>query len=373
MALNRASFYPGRFDAVTAAHPQGAFKNRSAPAAGDGSYIEKNWANDWDGFFSSLLDGAALSPNGLVDEVGASQYYDALIALTSDPETIRDIVAAMLQQGDGVLLSEDDPGDTLTIALDQEFTRDLVATFAQAGAGITITHDDPGNTLTFAADDEYFYDLVADSVQNGTGLSKSVSDAGNTVTLSLNDEYVRDMMADTFVAGDGISIVESDAANTFTFVNTKPGRLRQILSSTTSSTITTTASIPYDNTVPTSGQGAQVLSRSITLAESNNNVIVDVSIPNVGVQNVGEVVVFALFRNTTCIMAGAIKGSANSEPVGSGVQFHINDAPGTTGVTYSVRMGIGIGSGQVKVNATGSADKFSTAGVATITLVEVDD
>lgn len=78
MSLQRNERYPGRFDNPTVGHPQGAFKNRSAPNTEDGSYVERDWANDWDGFFSSLLDDAGLTPNGVVDSVGASQYFDAL-------------------------------------------------------------------------------------------------------------------------------------------------------------------------------------------------------------------------------------------------------------------------------------------------------
>jgi hypothetical protein len=78
MALQRDARYPGRWTAASGGHPQGAFKNRTAPGALDGSYIEQDWANDWDGFFSSLLSAAAITPNGNVDAVGASQYYTAL-------------------------------------------------------------------------------------------------------------------------------------------------------------------------------------------------------------------------------------------------------------------------------------------------------
>lgn len=81
MALIRSSRYPGRWTAPNAGHPQGAFKNRTAPGALDGSYIEQDWANDWDGFFSSLLGAASITANGNVDAVGASQYYTALTTI----------------------------------------------------------------------------------------------------------------------------------------------------------------------------------------------------------------------------------------------------------------------------------------------------
>jgi hypothetical protein len=78
MALQRDARYPGRWTAASGGHPQGAFKNRTAPGSLDGSYIEQDWANDWDGYFSSLLAAGGLTANGNVDAVGASQYFTAL-------------------------------------------------------------------------------------------------------------------------------------------------------------------------------------------------------------------------------------------------------------------------------------------------------
>lgn len=81
MALKRNETYPGRFSNPTDDHPQGAFKNRSAPGAQDGSFCEQQWANDWDGFFGRLLTLAGITPSGKVDTAQASQYFDALKAL----------------------------------------------------------------------------------------------------------------------------------------------------------------------------------------------------------------------------------------------------------------------------------------------------
>lgn len=81
MAIDRSTRYPGRFDSPTTARPQGAFKNRSAPGAKDGSYLERDWANDWDGFFGSLLRSAGMTPDGTPDTALASQYFDALKTL----------------------------------------------------------------------------------------------------------------------------------------------------------------------------------------------------------------------------------------------------------------------------------------------------
>lgn len=81
MALKRNERYPGRYSNPSTDHPQGAFKNRTAPSAQDGSYLEQDWTNDWDGFFGRLLTVAGITPNGDVDTAQSSQYYTALAQL----------------------------------------------------------------------------------------------------------------------------------------------------------------------------------------------------------------------------------------------------------------------------------------------------
>lgn len=81
MALKLNEAYPGRFNNPSPEYPQGSFKNRTTPTAEDGSYFEQQWANDHLAFLSSLLDGAGVEANGAVDEVNASQYYDALLQI----------------------------------------------------------------------------------------------------------------------------------------------------------------------------------------------------------------------------------------------------------------------------------------------------
>lgn len=81
MSLKLNERYPARFNNPTAGYPQGSFKNRTTPTAKDGSYLEKDWANDKEGFFQSLLSAAGITANGSVDAVGASQFFDALQAL----------------------------------------------------------------------------------------------------------------------------------------------------------------------------------------------------------------------------------------------------------------------------------------------------
>lgn len=87
MSLKLNERYPGRFTNPSADYPFGSFKNRTAPSAKDGSYLEKDWANDKEGFFQSLLSGAGVTANGLVDKVGSSQFYTALLTVAKNAGT----------------------------------------------------------------------------------------------------------------------------------------------------------------------------------------------------------------------------------------------------------------------------------------------
>lgn len=84
MSLKLNERYPGRFDNPSVDYPQGSFKNRTTPDAKDGSYLEKDWANDKEGFFQSLLEVAGVDANGNVDKVGSSQFFDAMLQLKQD-------------------------------------------------------------------------------------------------------------------------------------------------------------------------------------------------------------------------------------------------------------------------------------------------
>ena len=89
MSLKRDLLYPGRFDNATPEQPQGAFKNRTSDTSKDGSYLERDWLNDFSALFSSLLTVAKIEPNGLVDSVGASQYFEALQKISTANNNIK--------------------------------------------------------------------------------------------------------------------------------------------------------------------------------------------------------------------------------------------------------------------------------------------
>jgi len=107
---------------------------------------------------------------------------------SGDAEFVRDTIFAALI-GVGCTITQDDPGDTITItvtgSLDAEGVRDLMATFLVAGNGIILTPDDPGDTLTIAVNPEYVRDTMGIALQGGLGITVTPDDPGDTISIDL--------------------------------------------------------------------------------------------------------------------------------------------------------------------------------------------
>jgi hypothetical protein len=81
MALIPSTRYPAQIDTSDAGYPHGKARNAGSFQDGTGTPLEKDWLNDLFGFLQSLLDFASITPSGDPDEVGASQYLDAVDAV----------------------------------------------------------------------------------------------------------------------------------------------------------------------------------------------------------------------------------------------------------------------------------------------------
>ena len=81
MAIVPSTDYAGQVETGDGGYPQGKAKNVSSSGAGDGTPLEKAWVNDIWGFFQELLGSAGIAPSGVPDEVGTSDYADALRSL----------------------------------------------------------------------------------------------------------------------------------------------------------------------------------------------------------------------------------------------------------------------------------------------------
>jgi hypothetical protein len=64
-------------------YPYGSFKNATSPTSFDGTPADKDWANDWYGFLSKILNDAGITPSGTPDTILASDYFDGMVKLFS--------------------------------------------------------------------------------------------------------------------------------------------------------------------------------------------------------------------------------------------------------------------------------------------------
>jgi len=81
MAINLLLQYPGQVDPVTPAFPYGEPRNITAPGDGLGTPWEAAIIKDIVGLQQALLKSAGIVPSGTPDEVGASEYLQALTSM----------------------------------------------------------------------------------------------------------------------------------------------------------------------------------------------------------------------------------------------------------------------------------------------------
>lgn len=112
---------------------------------------------------------------------------------------------------------------------------------------------------------------------------------------------------------------------------------------------TGTTEIPADNTIPQSTEGSQVWTQAITPISTSS--VIELNLSSVfGNSNIGEYVVAALFRGTTCLTVQAFHSTSATGGIGNTAGASISspfgmsiiDSPATTSVTtYSLRIGRG--------------------------------
>lgn len=111
MAINPETQYPGKIAPATAQYPFGAARNITVPGDGKGTPWEAAIVNDNLGFQQSLLSEADLVPSGTPEQVGASQYLEALRIIAARAsstvfKSLADLQAGLDQSGKSLDLTK---------------------------------------------------------------------------------------------------------------------------------------------------------------------------------------------------------------------------------------------------------------------------
>ena len=99
MAINPETLFVGKITPSSAAFPFGQARNITIPGDGRGTPFVAALINDVFGFQQSLLSAADLVPSGTPDEVGASQYLEALRVIVARASSVVFASLSDLQAG----------------------------------------------------------------------------------------------------------------------------------------------------------------------------------------------------------------------------------------------------------------------------------
>ncbi len=173
---------------------------------------------------------------------------EALPTIAGEGE-LAELLSSIIMAGSGISVTYDAGANTITIANtnpgggeaqecwlledatsgggssgDAEFVRDTIFA-ALVGVGCTITQDDPGDTITITVTAsvtlEQVYDAIASATVAGNGIILTDNDGADTTTIAVDPEYIRDTMGTALVGGIGIESAVSDGGDTIT-INIKP-------------------------------------------------------------------------------------------------------------------------------------------------------
>ena len=124
------------------------------------------------------------------------------------------------------------------------------------------------------------------------------------------------------------------------------GKVLQVVHVESSSAISSSSTIPLDDSVPTSTEGVEILSQSFTPTSASSDLYFFCSIFCNEDVNAGDNIALPLFKGTTFIGMGYV--NATSNPNGDNwkgpVTFTVKHSPASTSTqTYSLRGGLNNG------------------------------
>ena len=92
MAIKIFNKYSPRANAPDANYTYGSIKNETVAGANDGTPLDQDWANDYEGFTQALLLKANIVPSGNADTVNESDRMNALNKIIDEATTSLDII-----------------------------------------------------------------------------------------------------------------------------------------------------------------------------------------------------------------------------------------------------------------------------------------
>jgi hypothetical protein len=245
-----------------------------------------------------------------------------------------------------------------------------VATGTSAGnwTAVSMTILLAGLSAGFFTADATGREKFADGIFTAAKLASTLDLTGKTVTLPAS------AIVGTTQLATGAVTTAKLADGAVTPVKAGAGFFVQAVHTSLSSVGTITGTIPYDTTIPQSGEGTAIsgLDTTITPTSATSKILVRVVLSATCASGGGVTAIAALFRDSG---ANALAATQVSFPVGYSANIILEwlDSPATTSaVTYKVRGGKVTGGADWYVNATNAgAAVLGGAMKSTLTATEI--
>lgn len=201
---------------------------------------------------------------------------------------------------------------------------------------------------------------VAGSAINITGL---------TTVTAVGADYA--YISDSSDSGNPKKALVSDfSLYTPTPANALAGSVIQVVNTSFSAVATGTTALPFDDSIPQSGEGTEFMTRAITPNSATNKLKITVVAQLAS--SAGSQLSMALFQDAT---AGALK--AIPQEIGNANQpyiltfIHYMDAGTTSATTFKIRAGNDSGAGTVTFNGVSAARIFGGVMGSSMTIEEI--
>lgn len=202
------------------------------------------------------------------------------------------------------------------------------------------------------------YDIALDSLTTLTPATDKLAyyTGANSAALTTLTSFARTLLDD------------ADAAA----ARTTLGIPTQLVSSSSSTATSTTAIIPYDNTIPQNTEGTELVTVSITPKSASSKLVIEIDIPLIGITAVAQFFIGAFFVDSTAnaIAASAASIDATTEPQTFRLRTVVSSGS-TSARTYKFRYGSSGGTQALVLQLSGAAQKFGAIDEYVMTVTEI--
>ncbi len=169
MAIVASNLYSGRVVTGDSGYPLGKAQDIVNGEKGTGTPLRASWVNDQWGFLQALLDAADITPSGTPDQVGQSDYLDAVNKLIREPLALKifqsptdggltEIQTRTVEAGEVYEVRKTSDDSLATIYSDAAGTTEIVQD------GTDNKSDGDGVVGFYIADGKYLVNIVGSSI-----------------------------------------------------------------------------------------------------------------------------------------------------------------------------------------------------------------